>query len=239
MYKIQLENFEGPLDLLLYFIRRDEIDIYDIPIARITREFMETLDLMQRMNLTVAGEFIFMAATLMRIKAKMMIPRPDSDDQEFEDPRLDLVQRLLEYQRFKEAADLLAEIDTVRSQYFPRAMTADIPAGSESAEVYLRDVSLYDIARVFKNAMERMPVIQSYELHRESVRLDDQKTLILKGFNLEGRQTFSGLIAQLKSKLELVVTFLALLDLMRAHHVTVIQSEIYGEMELILIENKA
>ena len=111
MYNVKLENFTGPLDLLLYFIRRDEIDVYDIPIARITAEYMETLEIMQTLNLNVAGEFILMAATLMRIKAKMLLPKPLlGDEDEVEDPRAELIQQLLEYQRFKDMALSLIHI---------------------------------------------------------------------------------------------------------------------------------
>lgn len=238
-YKVQLENFEGPLDLLLYFIRRDEIDIYDIPIARITEEYMETLDVMQRFSVSVAGEFIVMAANLMRIKAKMLLPRPSLDDDDMDDPRTYLVEKLLEYQQFKNAATNLEDILADRSQYFSKGYSMPPPGGEEDPGVFLKDVSLYDIASYFKDVMERMPVIQSYELHREPVSLDNQKSLILSGFNEQGRQTFKSLVKKLSSKLEVVVTFLAILELTRLFMIKVVQSDVFGEMELILTEHKA
>ena len=123
MYKVKLENFTGPLDLLLYFIRRDEIDVYDIPLARITAEYMETLDMMQTFNLNVAGEFILLAATLMRIKAKMLLPKPQLvDEDEVEDPRAELVQQLLEYQRFKEMAYDLDKLAIERGNTNPAVL---------------------------------------------------------------------------------------------------------------------
>jgi len=233
MYKVKLENFTGPLDLLLYFIRRDEIDVYDIPIARITAEYMETLDMMQTLNLNVAGEFILMAATLMRIKAKMLLPKPQlGDEDEVEDPRAELVQQLLEYQRFKEMANDLDKLAMERGQYHPRGFEMNSPDLEEDAAAYLKDVTLYEIARLFKNAMDNMPVIQPYELHREQVHLGDQKALISRSFDIDGRLRFSDLIKKLKTKLEVVVTFLAVLELVRMRQIIVIQNDLFGEMEM-------
>ena len=233
MYKVKLENFTGPLDLLLYFIRRDEIDVYDIPIAQITAEYMETLDMMQTLNLNVAGEFILMAATLMRIKAKMLLPKPQlGDEDEVEDPRAELVQQLLEYQRFKEMAYDLDKLAMERGQYHPRGFEMNSPDLEEDAAAYLKDVTLYEIARLFKNAMDNMPVIQPYELHREQVHLGDQKVLISRSFDIDGRLRFSALIKKLKTKLEVVVTFLAVLELVRMRQIIVIQNALFGELEM-------
>ncbi len=233
MYKVKLENFTGPLDLLMYFIRRDEIDVYDIPIARITAEYMETLDMMQTLNLNVAGEFILMAATLMRIKAKMLLPKPQlGDEDEVEDPRAELVQQLLEYQRFKKMAYDLDNLSMERGQYHPRGFEMNSPELEEDAASYLKDVTLYEIARLFKNAMDNMPVIQPYELHLEQVHLGDQKALISRSFDIDGRLRFSALIKKLKTKLEVVVTFLAVLELIRMRQIIVIQNDLFGEMEI-------
>jgi segregation and condensation protein A len=233
MYKVKLENFAGPLDLLLYFIRRDEIDVYDIPIAQITAEYMETIDMMQTLNLNFAGEFILMAATLMRIKAKMLLPKPQlSDEDEVEDPRAELVQQLLEYQRFKEMAYDLDKLAMERRKYHPRGFEMNSPELEEDAASYLKDVTLYEIARLFKNAMDNMPVIQPYELHLEQVHLGDQKALISRSFDIDGRLRFSALIKKLKTKLEVVVTFLAVLELIRMRQIIVIQNDLFGEMEI-------
>ena len=233
MYNVKLENFTGPLDLLLYFIRRDEIDVYDIPIARITAEYMETLKIMQTLNLNVAGEFILMAATLMRIKAKMLLPKPQlGDEDEVEDPRAKLIQQLLEYQRFKEMAYDLDKLAMERDQYHPRGFEMNSPDLEEDASTYLKDVTLYEIARLFNNAMENMPVIQPYELHREQVHLSDQKALIFSSFDIDGCLYFSALIKKLKTKLEVVVTFLAVLELVRMRQIIIIQNDLFGEMEM-------
>ena len=136
MYKVHLENFDGPLDLLLFFIRRDEIDIYDIPISHITKEYLETLDQMQQINVGIAGEFIDMAATLMRIKSKMLLPKQELDNGACEDPRSPLVRQLLEYRRYKDLARQLEKLFEERSQYFPRSYETPIPSGEEDPGVF-------------------------------------------------------------------------------------------------------
>ena len=239
-YRVHLENFEGPLDLLLYFIRRDEIDIYDIPIANITEEFMEMLEEIKKMNINIAGEFIVMAATLMRIKSMMLLPRPALDEEDdIIDPRKELVDQLLEYSRFKETAATLDMYAAKRSQVFPKGKTVNITDAPEEVNVILKDVTLYDIARAFKVAMDNMPVIQSYELEREPVHLDDQKELIMRSFDGDGRMRFSTLINQLDSKIAIVVTFLALLELIRSHKITIVQNELFGELEIQLLTAEA
>ena len=239
-YSVHLENFEGPLDLLLYFIRRDEIDIYDIPIANITVEFMETIDEMKKLNINVAGEFILMAATLMRIKSRMLLPRKELDEEDvIIDPRKELVNQLLEYSRFKDTATTLDMYATERKQVFPAGKTFNVVDTPEEFNVILKDITLYDIARAFKVAMDNMPVIQSYELERESIHLDDQKELVMRSFDGDGRLRFSTLINQLDSKIAVVVTFLALLELIRIHQITIIQNELFGELEIQLLTAEA
>lgn len=239
-YSVHLENFEGPLDLLLYFIRRDEIDIYDIPIANITVEFMKTIDEMKKLNINVAGEFILMAATLMRIKSRMLLPREELDEEDvIIDPRKELVNQLLEYSRFKDTATTLDMYATERKQVFPAGKTFNVVDTPEEFNVILKDITLYDIARAFKVAMDNMPVIQSYELERESIYLDDQKELVMRSFDGDGRLRFSTLINQLDSKIAVVVTFLALLELIRIHQITIIQNELFGELEIQLLTAEA
>lgn len=240
MYRVQLENFQGPLDLLLFFIRRDEIDIYDIPIANITREFLETLDLMHSLNISVAGEFINMAATLMQIKVRMMLPKPgifDLDDNV--DPRNELIQQLLDYQRFKAAAGNLKTLELERVKKYPRQINAQMPNIDEKAEVYLREVTLFDLAKHFKAAMDARPVIRTYELTREPVNLDDQKALIIRAFGSSQQLFFRDLIAQLNNKLEIVVTFMALLDLMRLGQIKVFQKSTFDDLKMQLTVNLA
>ena len=128
-YRIQLENFEGPMDLLLYFIRRDELDIYDIPIGQITKEFVEVIDEWKQMNMLIAGEFIVMASTLMRVKAKMLIPRPELDeDGEIIDPRTELMQQLIDYKRFRDVAEMLDSLADNQSHVVSRQFVQEIKA---------------------------------------------------------------------------------------------------------------
>lgn len=233
MYQVKLDNFEGPLDLLLYFIRRDEIDIYDIPIAKITAEYMEILEISKSLNIRIAGEFIVMAATLMRLKAKMMIPQNVSDDESIvEDPRQALVEQLLQYQQFKDAAENLDQLADMRSRVFPRGAEISPPQSGSDIDVYLQEVSLFDIARYFKDVMERMPVLQDYELRREYIKLEDQQAIILSKMDGEGKLRFSSLMKFIETRIELIVTFLAVLELVRLHQVTVRQNDLFGDLEL-------
>jgi len=241
MYRIQLDNFEGPLDLLLYFIRRDELDIYDIPIAKITKDFVNVIEEWKRTNLILAGDFIVMASTLMRVKAKMMIPRPELDeDGDIIDPRTELMNQLIDYKRFRDAADMLNDMAIDRSQNLSRQFQQTIPE-SEMHDLgfYLNDLTLYDLAKIFKQAIESRPVISQFELNREPVRLEKQKELILKYFDDEGRLSFTFIIKQLKSRMEIVVTFLAVLDLVREGICKLQQVDVFGEIELIHLQIKS
>ncbi|MBT3518319.1 MAG: segregation/condensation protein A [Candidatus Marinimicrobia bacterium] len=234
-YRVQLENFEGPLDLLLYFIRRDELDIYDIPIARITKDFIDAIEEWKRLNLLVAGDFIVMASTLMRVKAKMLIPRPELDDDgEIIDPRTELMQQLIDYKRFRNAAEMLDGLAFDRSHVVSRQFEQEIQTieGNEIGSI-LRDVTLYDLARVFKQAMENRPVMSQFELTREPVRLEEQKKFLFKFFDGDGRLKFSTLLKELETRMEIIVTFLAILDLIREGSCRFEQNDIFDEIELI------
>ena len=234
-YQVKLENFEGPMDLLLYFIRRDELDIYDIPIGQITKDFVDMIEEWKRMNMLIAGEFIVMAASLMRVKAKMMIPRPELDDEGvIIDPRTELMQQLIDYKRFRDAAEMLDSIAEERTHVVPRQFEQDIKVldGDEIGSL-LRDVTLYDLARVFKEAMENRPVMSQFELNREPIKLEQQKEFLFKYFDGDGRLKFSTLLNNLKTRLEIIVTFLAILDLVREGTCTIEQNDVFDDIELI------
>ncbi len=234
-YQVKLENFEGPMDLLLYFIRRDELDIYDIPIGQITKDFVDMIEEWKRMNMLIAGEFIVMAASLMRVKAKMMIPRPELDDEGvIIDPRTELMQQLIDYKRFRDAAEMLDSIAEERTHVVPRQFEQDIKVldGNEIGRL-LRDVTLYDLARLFKEAMENRPVMSQFELHREPIKLEQQKEFLFKYFDGDGRLKFSTLLINLKTRLEIIVTFLAILDLVREGTCTLEQNDVFDDIELI------
>ena len=234
-YQVKLENFKGPMDLLLYFIRRDELDIYDIPIGQITKDFVDMIEEWKRMNMLIAGEFIVMAASLMRVKAKMMIPRPELDDEGvIIDPRTELMQQLIDYKRFRDAAEMLDSIAGERSHVVPRQFEQDIKVlDGDEIGTLLRDVTLYDLARVFKEAMENRPVMSQFELNREPIKLEQQKEFLFKYFDGDGRLKFSTLLNNLKTRLEIIVTFLAILDLVREGTCTIEQNDVFDDIELI------
>jgi len=234
-YQVQLSNFEGPLDLLLYFIRRDELDIYDIPIARITRDFIDIIEQWKKLNMVVAGDFIVMASTLMRVKAKMMIPRPEFDEEgDIIDPRTELIMQLIEYKRYRNAAEIMDALSKDRSHEIPRQFEQEISRiEGEELGVLLQDVTLFDLARVFKDAMENRPVFSQFELAREPIKLEQQKEVIFKYFDGDGRLKFSTLLKKLNTRMEIIVTFLAILDMIREGISTLEQSEIFGEILLV------
>jgi segregation and condensation protein A len=240
MYQIQLDNFEGPIDLLLYFIRRDELDIYDIPISKITKEFVETVEEWEKMHLHVAGDFIVMASTLMRIKAKLLLPRPEFDDDgEIIDPRTELVQQLVEYKRYKNAAEILNNLSNDQSRRFTRQLDPLMVFDeSDSEENLILDVTLFDLARFFKSAMDSMPVVSQFELNREPVKLEEQKKFIFKHFDGDGKVKFSTILSKLETRMEIVVTFLAVLDLVRDGSCKLAQEKVFGDLELQKIDSK-
>ena len=234
MYKVQLNNFEGPIDLLLYFIRRDKLDIYDIPISEITKEFVSTVEEWKKMHLHIAGDFIVMASTLMRIKAKLLLPRPELDDEgEIIDPRTELIQQLVEYKRFKNAAELLGNLSSERELNFPRQRQSKFAEDFQDFEEnIIINASLYDLAKVFKNAIDNMPVVSQFELSREPVKLEEQKEFILKHFDGDGSLKFSTILSNLDTRMKIVVTFLAILDMVKEGICRLQQDEIFGELEL-------
>ena len=238
-YKIELENFEGPMDLLLYFIRRDELDIYDIPISHITKEFMIVLNKWDELNMIIAGDFIVMASTLMRIKVKMMLPRKEIDDLgEIIDPRSELIHQLIEYKRFRDAAETLNQLAKKRSLSFTRSI---IYNGSSDEEIlkniFSNEITLYDLAKVFKEAMDNKPVITEFELIKEPIKLEEQKIRIIAFFDGDGRLSFENLIKKLNTRYEIILTFLAILDLIKNNICTFQQTDTFGDIELNLLNN--
>ncbi len=232
MYNIQLPNFEGPLDLLLFFIKRDELDIHDIPIARITSEFLDYTRMIELLDLEVAGEFIVMASTLMQIKAKMLLPKeenPAEEDQE-EDPRAELVRRLLEYKRYKEAAEQLSGMsESQYYRYYRQFFEADVKQSSEPDDEF-RNVTLFDLLAAFSKALKKVPKAPTiHNIIREAVTIEQQSQYILALFRYRTEICFSELITT-DDRTIIVTTFLALLELIRNRSIAVRQSEHFGEI---------
>lgn len=214
-YRIKLQNFEGPLDLLLFFIRRDELNIYDIPISRITSEFLEYLHYMQTLDLDVAGEFIVMVATLMQIKVRMLLPREENEEEE--DPRAELVRRLLEYKRFKEAAEKLEFLDREAGKIYYRQAFHHDPKriALEDQEEGLKEVTLYNLISCFKKVMDSMPKKVFHDVELTNVTIDDQMSYLLDFFRKRKEGSFLELVAHMTEKIRIIVTLIALLELMK------------------------
>ena len=214
MYRVKTTDFEGPLDLLLFFIKRDELDIYNIPIAKITADFLEYLHLMTQLDLEVAGEFIVMAATLMQIKVRMLLPRDEHAEDE-EDPRAELVRRLIEYKRFKEVSQQMSGLEEEqRKVYFRKFFAADprLHVAEESDEA-LKEVSLFNLISAFKKAMDQMPRKVVHEVQLLTVSVDEQMSFVLDFLRLHGPTTFLKVVAHMTEKIRIIVTIIALLEL--------------------------
>jgi segregation and condensation protein A len=233
-YEVRLEVFEGPLDLLLHLIKKNEINIYDIPIALISRQYLEYVDLMKHLNLELAGEFLVMAATLTQIKSRMLLPKEESPEEaEAEDPRAELVRRLLEYQRYKEVAESLEEREVVWREVFQRAPAPE-PAG-DPEEVRLSpalEVGLFDLVGALQKVLERLPSRKALEFQAEEFSVKDKISLILDRLDKEERVSFSALFEGMVSRRAVVVTFLALLELAKMGLIRVFQLEDTGDIEL-------
>ena len=238
-YKVDLEIFEGPLDLLLYLIRREELNIYDIPIGRITEQYMQYLDLMRQLNLDVAGEFIVMAATLMVIKSRMMLPvdRRQTDegtDEEWVDPRLDLVRQLIEYKKFKDAAGKLAEYEALTQESFDygggRPKFEKTAADAADA---LASIDMFDLLTAFQEVLARLNEIPQEELKGMRWSVPDKMDMILERSRAEGQISFSTLFTARSPRGEVIVTFLALLELLRQHRVIVYQNDAFHEITVL------
>lgn len=237
-YKIHLNVFEGPLDLLLYFIRRDEINIYDIPIAKITQEYLEYLSLMDTLNLRVAGEFVEMAATLMRIKAQMLIPRiaDGVENDTIEDPRTELVERLIEYQRYKELSRDLADLEERQLPYFPRKVDLSYIDKTVSAEEVLQKVSLFDILAAFKKVLDRLPETKPHQVEGEGATIGDQVKYIYRFFIKSNRVTFSELAKNIPERVTLITTFLAILEMAKTQQIRILQATVFDDFILEKVE---
>ncbi len=225
-YKVQLEVFEGPLDLLLYLIKRDEIDIYDIPIDRITKQYLEYLELMKMLDLEIAGEFVLMAATLMHIKSRLLLPPEEQaplEDEE-EDPRLDLVRQLLEYKRFKEIAENLGQKEMLQNQIFSRV------AGSEGVGIEQNslDVSLFDLISAFSSVLKKIEGEGLREVYEEVYTVADKMLMIRSLLQQKGKLEFYELFVGRTTLAELVATFLALLEMIRLKELRGFQERQFG-----------
>jgi segregation and condensation protein A len=225
-HKVQLEMFEGPLDLLLHLIKKNEVSITDIPIAAITEQYLATLELMEMLSLDVAGEFLVMAATLVHIKSRMLLPPDETDLEEDEegDPRDELVRRLLDYQRFKEAAGELERRDILKRDVFVRS--TEPPEQVET--VGFESVSLFDLIAALRAVLDRLPKDSVHQVELETVSVREKMSQILADLHRRGKAVFQELFTGAASRMEVVVTFLAMLELVKIRAVKIWQEKTTG-----------
>ncbi len=234
-YSVKLEQFEGPLDLLLHLIKKNEVNIYDIPIALITKQYLETIELMQELNLDVAGEFLVMAATLIHIKSKMLLPRPETAagvaGEDEEDPRDALVRRLLEHQKFKAAAELLNERETWRSAQWGRPDNVVEQIAGDEYEPEL-EVDLFSLLTAFQKVIERAKQRPKVILPPEELPVEVRIQQMLSRLSETEACGFEELFADVGERQGLIVTFLALLEMIRLKLIRVFQSGSFGPIRV-------
>jgi segregation and condensation protein A len=224
---VSLDVFEGPLDLLLHLIKKNDLDISDIPIAQITQEYLSYLDLMKDLNLEMAGEFIVMASTLIAIKAQMLLPAPDALEEETgPDPRAELVNKLLEYQRFKEAAGVLSVYKDKAKDIYYRASPPQF-----SRDDFTLRVSVFDLLTAFKRVLDQAPR-EIGQILREEITIESKIREILDLLEAKSSVAFEELFAGSRRRIDLIVTFLALLELIRMKQIVALQAELFGSIRL-------
>ncbi len=231
-YAVRLENFEGPLDLLIHLIKKNEVNIYDIPIALITKQYLDYIDLMRELDLDLAGDFLVMAATLIHIKSRMLLPRPDptQEDPE-EDPRDLLVKRLIEHQKYKAAAELLHERETLREAQWirPDERVADIAGEEYEPEL---EVDLFSLLSAFRDVIERAKQRPRLALPPEQVSIEDRIEQLLSRLSETVACGFEDLFSDLNTKSGMIVTFLALLEMIRLKLIRVFQAGPVGPIRI-------
>ena len=228
-YKISIEQFEGPFDLLLFFIQRDEIDIYDIPISKITDDFLDYIRTLEQLNIDVASEFILMAATLMRIKVRILLPRKEVDEEgNIIDPRTSLVEQLIEYKKYKSILDDMRKLEEDRSQKHHRAYASQelkSIASKALVDVEMESVTLFKLLRAFEAVLAKYENRKSKRVHtviQYNYTVDEQKDYILKRITKRTKTNFEEVFSTLKSRIHAIVTFLALLELLSLEKIHII-----------------
>ncbi|MCF7908848.1 MAG: segregation/condensation protein A [Candidatus Omnitrophica bacterium] len=230
--KIKLDIFEGPLDLLIYLIKKDHLNIYDIPIVKVIDQYLQFLELMQLLDINMASEYLVMAANLINIKSKMLLPREEEPEELEEDPREELMRRLLEYEKFKEAAEFLKDKEIERNRYFKRQGTSDLG----NSEVYI-EASIFDLISAFKTALKEIPKDIFFEVVKDEFTVEEKIHDLLHLLLVKDKVSLSDLFSSAKSKLETVVTFLAILELIKLREIAAVQEELFGPILITRREN--
>jgi len=233
-YKVNLEIFEGPLDLLLYLIKRGEFNIQDIPIAVITEQYLGYMELMRMLDLDIAGEFLVMAATLMHIKSKMLLPPEELEEEhEEEDPREELVKKLLEYRKFKEAAEHLKAKEEQQKDVFSRPGTKHITEAEEEKDELYFEANIFDLLSAFSKVLKEVPKNKFYEVIKDEVTVSEKIHEIFHILVKKPVIYFLDLFDKVKNKIDIIATFLALLELIRMKEVLVRQDKVFGDIKII------
>ena len=234
-YQITFPAFDGPMDLLLHLIKEHELDIYDIPISRITKEYLAYLEVMRTLNLEIAGDFLVMAATLMQIKSRMLLPVDPTPDQPEEDPRVELMRRLIEYKKFKDAADQLGDLEKGRGHLLPRTMASELKEIGE--EEHLEEVTLFGLLAAFKDVLIHSQEDITGELVRPEITVSQKINDLMDALQSENKIVFRPFLTACRTKIEKIVSLLALLELIRLKLVRVFQNKIFGEIEVHLTQS--
>ncbi|MCA0388424.1 MAG: segregation/condensation protein A [Bacteroidetes bacterium] len=238
MFKVKLDSFEGPLDLLLFFIKRDELDIYDIPISYITNEFLKYLELIKILDLEQAGDFILLASTLMHIKVRMLLPKKIDEKGEEIDPRADLVKQLLEYKRYKEMADEFVFFESEQRKLFFRGnFNLDEKSTFDDTGLLLKNITVFDLARAFQKIMSNLKPEPVHQIKRVPVSIEDQMEFIRNQLLIEKRVIFSRMVTGLKIKIQIVYTFIALLEMVKMQLIGIKESDSFNDFEIYELEN--
>jgi segregation and condensation protein A len=228
-YRVKLEIFEGPLDLLLYLVKKNEYDIFDIPIYEITKQYMDHIDYMQVLNLDVAGEYLVMASTLALIKSKLLLPPlPTEDDEEEEDPRMELALRLMEYERFKEAADKLDNFDILMRDVFLKGAETSLSVDDE----VLEDLSIYQLVSALRKVLMEAPKDTVHEVDIQELSLIQRIAELSELISERGEMVFEELFERGSETMVIVVTFLALLELIKNRIVRIYQAQPFGTIRI-------
>jgi segregation and condensation protein A len=233
-YQVELETFRGPLDLLLYLVKRQEVDICDIPIARVTEQFLDYLRLIEQIDVEWAGDFLVMASTLLEIKSRMLLPRPPETTEEEADPRLELVRQLIEYKKFKDAAGLL-EVQAERQLSRLPRQPLELPNPPAPAQQPLRRVELWDLVSAFGRLMRETAALQPRQIVMDETPIHVNMERILQRLAGQPRLSFTDLFTPPHSRGRLLGLFLATLELIKGRRIVVEQEEIFGEIWIILV----
>ena len=229
-YSIKLNNFEGPMDLLLYFINRDRIDIYDIPILKITKDYLEYIDIMEKMDIDLGAEFIYMSTLLIQIKARMLLPKAiDENSEELEDPRVELIHRILEYKRFKNISNELQEKLDSHNKRHPKGNSMDYSPSVNIDSLLPRDVKLFDLAKTFKNILDNLPENNELDVVVEKISLQEQMNFIREILVNKKKFYLTEIIAD-NSKIYVVSLFLAILELIKIKEINFKQTKNFSDI---------